>query len=87
MDYTDVVGRGEYASIKIQGAPNTAYTCDVEYKSGPSKAEGLGEKQSDGEGYVSWSWKVGTKTSLDYTPTITISGGGDSVSVSFKVVK
>ena len=87
IDYTDVVGRGEYASIKIQGAPNTAYTCDVEYKSGPSTAKGLGEKQSDGEGYVSWSWKVGTKTSLDYTPKIMISGGGDSISVSFEVVK
>ena len=87
IDYTDVVGRGERASIKIQGEPNTAYTCNVEYKSGLSTAEGLGEKQSDAEGYVSWSWKVGSKTSLDYKPTIMISGGGDSISVSFEVVK
>ncbi len=87
IDYTDVVSRGEYASIQIQGEPNTAYICDVKYKSGPSTAKGIGEKMTDGEGHATWSWKVGTKTSLDYTPSITIHGGGDSVTVSFDVVK
>lgn len=87
ISYTDVVGRGEYASIKIQGAPNTDYDCEVEYKSGPSEAAGLGVKRSDSKGIVSWSWKVGTRTSLDYIPTIYIEGGGDSISVDFEVVK
>ena len=87
LDYSDTVGRGEYAYIKIQGAPNTDYDCEVEYKSGMSTAEGLGVKQSDGNGKVSWKWKVGSRTSLDYTPTIYIDGGGDSISVDFEVVK
>ena len=87
LDYSESVGRGERAFIEIQGAPNTDYTCDVEYKSGYSTADGLGTKQSDSEGVVRWSWKVGSRTSLDFTPTIYISGGGDSVSVDFEVTK
>lgn len=86
IDYTDSVSRGSYASIEIKGTPNTTYTCNVRYKSGMSTAQGLGEEQSDAQGYASWRWKVGTKTSLDYTPTIYIEGGGDSVSVTFDVI-
>lgn len=41
LDYSSVVGRGEYAFIKIQGAPNTDYDCSVRYKSGMSTASGL----------------------------------------------
>ena len=87
LDYSDTVSRGGYAFIKIQGAPNTDYDCEVEYKSGMSTAQGLGVKQSDGNGNVSWKWKVGSRTSLDYTPTIYIDGGGDSISADFEVVK
>ena len=87
VDYSETVSRGARAFIEIQGAPNTEYTCDVEYKSGPSTADGIGTKTSNGEGIVRWSWKVGSRTSLDYTPTIYISGGGDSVSVDFEVTK
>jgi len=87
IDYTDVIGRGEYASIKIKGTPNTYYDCDVEYKSGMSTAQGLEEKKSDSNGYVTWRWKVGTRTSTDYIPTIYISGGGDSISVKFRVIE
>ena len=87
IEYTDVIGRGEYASIEIKGRPNTDYTCEVRYKTQMSTAKGLGKKTSDSEGYVSWSWKVSTNTSLDYRPTITISGGGDSIRVQFKVVE
>ena len=87
LDYSDTVRRGAFAFIEIQGAPNTDYTCDVEYKSGSSSANGLGKKRSDANGVVSWRWKVGSRTSLNYTPTIYIEGGGDSVSVSFEVTE
>ena len=87
LEYSDTVKRGSYAYIKIQGAPNTDYDCEVEYKSGMSTADGLGTKQSDGNGIVTWKWKVGSRTSLDYTPTIYIDGGGDSTSADFDVVK
>ena len=87
LDYSDTVSRGGYAYIKIQGAPHTEYDCEVEYKSGMSTADGLGTKRSDGNGNVSWKWKVGSRTSLDYTPTIYIDGGGDSISMDFEVIK
>lgn len=85
MEYSDATRRGSYAYIKIQGAPNTDYTCQVQYKTTMSSADGLGKKRSDANGYVSWRWKVGSRTSLDYRPTIYIDGGGDSVSVRFSV--
>ena len=85
--YTETIARGEYASIEIKGKPNTTYHCKVDYKSGQSKAKGLGDQDSDDEGYVEWEWKVSTNTSLDYRPTITVSGGGGSISVRFKVVE
>ncbi len=87
LDYSDSVRRGAYAFIEIHGAPNTDYDCAVEYKSGMSTASGLGTKRSDSEGIVSWRWKVGSRTSLNYTPTIYVDGGGDSVSVSFDVTE
>ncbi len=85
VDYSASVRRGAYAFIEILGAPNTDYTCDVEYKSGNSDAAGLGTKRSDANGKVSWRWKVGPRTSLNYIPTIYIDGGGDSISVDFEV--
>ena len=82
-----MIGRGEYASIKIKGEPNTVYDCSVEYKSGMSTADGLGQERSDAQGYASWTWKVGTRTSIDYRPAIYVEGGGDSVSVTFRVTE
>lgn len=87
VSYTETVGRGEYASIQIKGMPNEDYTCSVQYKTTMSAADGLGVKRSDGEGLVTWRWKVGSRTSLDYRPTIFIQGGGDSVDVRFQVVE
>lgn len=78
------VSPGEYANVSIQGTPNTDYSITVYYKSGPSTAKGLYSKTSDGNGNVSWEWKVGTRTSSG-TYQIYISGGGDSVSAQFTV--
>ena len=75
---------GEYASIKIQGWPNTEYSIKVKYNSGYSEASGLYRKTSDNNGYVSWSWKVGTRTASGKYP-ITISGGGETKKVYFTV--
>lgn len=87
VDYSESVRRGAYAFIEILGAPNTDYTCAVEYKTTMSSADGLGAKRSDSDGSVSWRWKVGSRTSLDYMPTIYIDGGGDSISVEFDVTE
>ena len=84
-NWTNTVEAGAEASVTIQGKPNTEYSISVFYHSGPSKAEGLKSKTSDGNGNVTWTWKVGTKTDKD-TYDITVSGGGKHEKIQFTVV-
>lgn len=79
------VERNEDAYVQVKGAPNTDYSISVMYKSGLATADGLYTKTSDADGYVSWSWHIGGKTSTTYRPTITVSGGGQKISASFDV--
>ena len=65
---------GDEVTITVQGTPNTLYSIKVVYNSGASKSKDLNPKTSDGNGVVSWTWKVGTKTALGTYP-VTISGG------------
>lgn len=62
IDITDYVDPGDKAYIEIKGEPYTTYDITVTYNSGESTAGGLYSKETDSDGYVSWSWKVGTKT-------------------------
>lgn len=59
---TEFVLPGETASIEVKSEPNTEHEIIVTYSSGASTAEGLDNKFSDDNGYVEWSWKVGTNT-------------------------
>lgn len=81
---TSPVRHGSSASITVKGQPNTDYDITVNYKSGPSTAAGLVTKTSNSSGEVSWTWKVGTRTTPG-TWSITISGGGDSETYDFDV--
>ena len=70
--------RGSYATLKVKTAANTSCSIEVDYKSGPSKAAGLGTKSSDGAGNVSWTWKVGATTTRGSWPiTVTCGDGFD----------
>ena len=80
-EYTSNVDAGAEASVTIQGAPNTQYSINVTYDSG-STAKGLEPKTSDDNGYITWTWKVGTNTNPG-EHTITVTGGGSSESVKF----
>ena len=62
VSLTSPISRGSQASITINTAPNVLCTITVYYKSGPSTAQGLESKNSDGNGNCAWSWKVGTRT-------------------------
>lgn len=86
VSYPERIRRNEVGTVVIQGKPNTVYSISVYYKSGASKAEGLETKTSDANGRVSWSWKVGPKTS-EGTFKIVVSGGGESKTVKFTVEK
>lgn len=60
---TDTTYCGDMAHIEIKVEPNTEYFIAVYYKSGRSNADGLSKKTSDDNGYIKWSWRVGTRTS------------------------
>ena len=78
------VSANSTASINIKGKPNTIYSITVYYSSGASKAKGLEDKKSDGNGKVSWSWKVGSRTKQG-TYRIVISGGNEKIETNFTV--
>ncbi len=56
------VANNDYASLTIQGKPNTEYTLKVYYTSKVSSAKGTGKMKSDAKGVCKWTWKVGAST-------------------------
>jgi hypothetical protein len=62
ISLTSPVSPGEYATIEVQTLPNELLTIEVWYMSGKSEAAGLVPKRANDEGYVWWTWKVGTRT-------------------------
>lgn len=81
---TSPVGGGQNATLTAKGKPNTEYDIKVVYSSGASSANGLENKNSDANGNVSWTWKVGAKTKPG-TYTITVTGGGETQKIQFTV--
>lgn len=82
--YPLVVRRNEDVTLSIIGRANTEYNINVYYSSGISKADGLENKYSDSEGYVSWTWQIGGKTKFgEYR--IDLIGGGAKTTLPFSV--
>jgi hypothetical protein len=84
ISLTSPISAGSYATIVAQGKAGKEYSIVVYYKSGPSTADGLEDMVADSSGQVSWTWKVGTRT----TPgswKIVISGDGKTTSTYIKV--
>ena len=65
------------ATLEILGKPNTKYRISVYYKTKPSHAKGLVEKESDANGYVSWTWRVGASVQPG-SYQIQVVGGGET---------
>ncbi len=53
---------GQTVTLQARTSTNTGCSILVVYKSGPSRAQGLGPKTSDAAGNVTWTWMVGTRT-------------------------
>ena len=90
LSFTSVptsASRNSDVTVSIHGLPNTDYYISVRYSSGPATADGLGTKTSDADGNVSWTWHIGGRTSLDYDPIITVSGGGEEITARFTVTE
>lgn len=83
---TSFVYNNNIASLTIQGKPNTEYRISVYYSSGASTADGLENKSSDSDGYVTWEWKVGGKTK-EGNHRIVVSDGYDSLTLYFETAK
>lgn len=84
-DWSQSVKPGDTGYAEIQGKPGVHYSITVYYKSGASKAKGLDPQTADDTGTAAWHWKVGSKTSPG-TFRITITGGGETQTVSFTVL-
>jgi hypothetical protein len=63
ISVTSPVSPGANATLVAQTTPGAECSIIVYYKSGPSTATGLmTPKTADNSGRVSWTWKVGTRT-------------------------
>lgn len=86
----DEAERGSTVTVRLCGAtPGSTYSCTMTCKSGPSDAEGLGDAVADEDGEVVWEWRIGARLSLDFQPTVCITGPGleDGFSFSFTVLE
>ena len=84
---TSPINRGAYATISILTAPNVLCTITVYYKSGPSEAQGLEPKMSDGNGNCTWTWKVGTRTTPGNWKIVLTAGGVGQTETYFTVTE
>ena len=81
VSVTSPVSPGAYATLKASAPPGAQFTIAVYYKSGRSTAQGLYPKQADMNGDVSWTWKVGTRTTPgSWRIVVTATYDGETIS-------
>lgn len=82
LSVTETVKRGSEASLTIRGKPGVTYSIQVFYATTESTAKGLEPKIADENGFVTWRWRVGSRTKAG-SHKIQISGDGDVLTLSF----
>lgn len=88
VDPVAATGQGSHATLTAHTSPGANCTIAVYYSS-KSTAAGLEPKVADGAGNVSWTWKVGTRTTPgSYRIVVTAAVGGTTASdtVYFQVL-
>ncbi len=73
------VRHGATAYITVKTIPGAYGVIEVDYKSGPSHAQGLHSQYSSKSGIITWSWMVGTRTTKGNWPVY--------ITVNHKTVK
>lgn len=68
LSVTSPVFRGSYITVTAKTSPNASCSIQAVYKSGPSSAQGLEPRNADANGSVSWTWKVGSRTTPGVWP-------------------
>jgi hypothetical protein len=81
---TSPVSPGSYATLTVHVSRPATCSIRVTYYSGPSHAAGLYPKHSRG-GRVSWTWKVGTRTTAGRWPIVVNCGPVGTLRTSFRV--
>lgn len=84
VSVTSPVRAGANATLIAKTTPGASCGITVYYKSGPSSAQGLGPKTAGANGEVSWTWKVGSRTSAG-TWRIVVNCSGLTQETSFTV--
>jgi hypothetical protein len=84
VSITSPIGAGSNATLVVKVARTATCSITVNYKSGPSHAAGLYSKRSSG-GRVSWTWKVGTRTTPGRWPIVVRCGSVGTLRTSFVV--
>ena len=83
VSVTSPVSPGANATLVAQTISGANCDIDVYYKSGASTAQGLYPKTADSSGRVSWTWKVGTRTTPgNWQIVVKASYGGKTVTQS-----
>jgi len=78
---TSPVSPGDYVTLKARAPTGAQCSITVYYKSGSSTAQGWFAKQADMDGNVSWTWKVGTRTTPgNWRIVVTATYEGDTIS-------
>lgn len=75
---TTPIHRGATATLVAHTKAGASCSIDVEYSSGPSTAQGLGDKTANSSGVVSWSWKIGSRTTFGSWPVTISCNVGDT---------
>jgi hypothetical protein len=87
VNLTSPISRGSTATATVRTGAGAACTIVVAYKSGPSKAAGLGSTTASSSGLASWHWTIGSRTTLGSWPvTVTCSAGGASARATRSLV-
>ncbi len=84
ISVTSPVWPGQYATLRASVTPARKCSITVLYKSGPSEAQGLYSKKPT-NGRVSWTWKVGTRTTAGRWKIVVSCGSAGTLNTSFVV--
>ncbi|MCM3783589.1 pilus assembly protein [Neobacillus mesonae] len=75
-----------HATIRAKITPNASANLSVFYKTGESTAKHVGWATADENGFVEWTWFVGTRTTPGMWPFVIETSDGARIEVMFEVV-
>ncbi|CAM2982284.1 pilus assembly protein [Paenibacillus sediminis] len=78
---------GHNATIKVKVQPGTTAALSIFYKSGQSIAKHLGSQQADENGYIEWTWRVGSNTTPGSWKFVVETEDGQHAEVMFEARK